>query len=130
LDATGVTTWAGQQLIVRAGQSRVRILVLMMLMCALLTAAISVNAVAALLPVVVLMGHRASVIVSEAAEDAGVGSFGYLEFALAGIPLLGGTIAVVALLAPRLLLIATPVPCPATSAITPGRCRSSTRSTS
>ena len=102
----------------------------MMLMCALLTAAISVNAVAALLPVVVLMGHRASVIVSEAAEDAGVGSFGYLEFALAGIPLLGGTIAVVALLAPRLLLIATPVPCPATSAITPGRCRSSTRSTS
>ena len=115
----------------RAGQSRVRILVLMMLMCALLTAAISVNgAVAALLPVVVLMGHRASVIVSEAAEDAGVGSFGYLEFALAAIPLLGGTIAVVALLAPRLLLIATPVPCPATSAITPGRCRSSTRSTS
>ena len=38
LDATGVTAWAGQQLVARAGESRRRLLVLMMLMCAALTA--------------------------------------------------------------------------------------------
>ena len=55
LDATGVTAWAGQQLVARAGDSRRRLLVLMMLMCAGLTAFISVNgAVAALVPVVVV----------------------------------------------------------------------------
>ena len=43
LDATGVTAWAGQQLVARGGTSRSRIIVLMMLLCALLTAAISVN---------------------------------------------------------------------------------------
>ena len=53
LDATGVTAWAGQQLIARVGESRTRLLVLMMLLVAVLTALISVNgAVAALLPVV------------------------------------------------------------------------------
>src|SRR6188474_931533 len=102
LDASGVTTWAGQQLIARAGQSRTRILVLMMLLCAGLTALITVNgSVAALVPVVVVMavrlrrepsqllmplafsahagsllvltGSPVNVIVSEAADDAGVG---------------------------------------------------------
>ena len=56
LDASGVTTWAGQQLIARAGESRTRILVLMMLLCAGLTALITVSgSVAALVPVVVVM---------------------------------------------------------------------------
>ena len=59
LDATGVTTWAGQQLIARVGDSRTRLIVLMMLLVAGLTALISVNgAVAALLPVIVVIAVR------------------------------------------------------------------------
>ena len=59
LERTGVTAWAGQHLIARAGESRTRLLVLMMSLCAVLTALISVNgAVAALLPVVVVMAVR------------------------------------------------------------------------
>ena len=57
LDATGVTAWAGQQLIAAAGESRTRLIVLTMLLVAGLTALISVNgSVAALMPVVVLTG--------------------------------------------------------------------------
>src|SRR4029450_10966017 len=59
LDASGVTAWAGQQLLARAGESRARVLVLMLLLVALLTALITVNAsVAALVPVVVVMAIR------------------------------------------------------------------------
>jgi Na+/H+ antiporter NhaD/arsenite permease-like protein len=59
LDATGVTAWAGQMLIARVGESRTRLLVLMMLLVALLTALISVDgAVAALLPVMVVTAAR------------------------------------------------------------------------
>ena len=137
LDSTGVTTWAGQQLIARAGDSQKRVLVLMMLLCAGLTALITVNgSVAALVPVVVLMALRlrrepsqllmplafsahagsllvltaspVNVIVSEAADDAGVGRIGYFDFALVGIPLLAGTIAIVVLLGDRLLPHRTP----------------------
>ncbi len=118
LDSTGVTAWAGQQLITRAGESRTRLLILTMLLCRPATALISVNgAVAALLPVVVVLavqlgrapsqlmmplafgahagslltlsGTPVNVIVSEAAEEAGVGTFGFFEFALAGAPLRG-----------------------------------------
>ena len=132
LDSTGVTTWAGQLLIAQVGESRTRLLVLMMLLVALLTAVISVNgAVAALLPVVVVMATRlgrptsqlliplvfaahagsmlaltgtpVNVIVSEAAVDYGGRAFGYFEFALVGIPLLVGTIAIVVLFGERLL---------------------------
>src|SRR3712207_3863667 len=50
LDATGVTTWLGQKLVAGAGGRRSRVLVLMMLLVAGVTAVISVNgAVAALL---------------------------------------------------------------------------------
>ena len=137
LDATGVTAWAGQALIARAGQSRTRLLVLMMLLVAVLTALISVNgAVAALLPVVAVMavrlrmspsqilmplafgahagslvaltGSPVNVIVSEYADDAGVGRFGFFEFAFVGIPLLAGTIAIVVLFGERLLPIRKP----------------------
>jgi di/tricarboxylate transporter len=132
LDSTGVTAWAGQQLIDRAGDSRTRVVVLTMLLVALLTAMISVNgSVAALLPVAAVMairlrmppslllmplafgahagsllaltGSPVNVIVSEAADDAGVGRFGFFEFALVGVPLVAGTIAVVVLLGERLL---------------------------
>ena len=132
LDSTGVTAWAGQELTARAGESRTRLIVLMMLLVGVLTALISVNgAVAALLPVVAVMavrlrmppsqilmplafgahagsllaltGSPVNVIVSEYADDAGVGRFGFFEFALVGIPLLAGTIAIVVLFGERLL---------------------------
>jgi di/tricarboxylate transporter len=136
LDATGVTAWAGQQLIERAGASRQRLLVLMMLVVAGLTAVVTVNAaVAALLPVVVvtatrmglppsklliplcfgahagsqlaLTGSNVNLLVSEAAIPYG-GAFAFLEFALAGVPLLVGTVVVVTLLGERLLPVRTP----------------------
>ena len=44
-----------------------------------------------------------NVIVSDAGADAGVGRFGFFEFALVGVPLVVGTIAIVALLGERLL---------------------------
>jgi di/tricarboxylate transporter len=132
LDAAGVTSWAGQQLLARVGESRTRLIVLTILLVAFLTALISINgAVAALVPVVVvtavrlrrspsqlllplafaahagsllvLTGTPVNVIVSNAAEEAGVGSFGYFEFALVGVPLLVGTLAVVLLVGERLL---------------------------
>jgi di/tricarboxylate transporter len=59
LDATGVTTWAGQQLIDRVGTGRRAVLTALMLLCAVLTALISVNgAVAALVPVAVMLATR------------------------------------------------------------------------
>ena len=104
----------------------------MMLLVAVLTALISVNgSVAALLPVVAVMavrlrmspsqllmplafgahagsllaltGSPVNVIVSEYADEAGVGRFGFFEFALVGLPLLAGTIAIVVVFGERLL---------------------------
>ena len=133
LEATGVTAWAGQLLIRGAGEeSRTRLLLLTMGLVALLTALISVNgAVAALLPVVVviavrlkryasqllmplvfsahagsmlaLTGTPVNVLVSEAGLDAGVGGFGFFEFALVGVPLLAGTMAIIILFGKQLL---------------------------
>ncbi|HEX6724198.1 MAG TPA: SLC13 family permease [Gaiella sp.] len=132
LDATGVTAWAGQQLIAVAGDSRTRVVVSMMVLVAVVTALISVNgSVAALLPVVAVMairlrmspsqllmplafgahagsllaltGSPINVIVSNAADDAGVGRFGFFSFALMGVPLVVGTIAIVALFGRHLL---------------------------
>ncbi len=60
LDASGVTAWAGQTLIEQVGESRTRLIVLMSLLVAGLTALINVNgAVAALVPVVVVTGRAA-----------------------------------------------------------------------
>lgn len=132
LDATGVTAWGGQALIRFAGSSKVRLMVLIMGMVALLTSLISVNgAVAALLPVVIvtavrtgqlpsrllmplvfaahagsmltLTGTPVNVLISEASKDAGYGTFGFFEFALAGVPLLLGTVAIIMLFGKRLL---------------------------
>jgi di/tricarboxylate transporter len=62
IDSTGVTTWAGQWLIQRAGPRPRRLLVLTMLLCAMLTALISLNgAVAALLPMVVVLATHIGV---------------------------------------------------------------------
>ena len=132
LEATGVTAWAGQLLIAKAGESRTRLLVLMMVLVALVTALISVNgAVAALLPVVVVTAIRlgqstsqllmplvfaahagsmlaftgtpVNVLVNDAAMDAGIRPFGFFEFALVGVPLLLGTIGIIVLVGRRLL---------------------------
>jgi di/tricarboxylate transporter len=132
LDSAGVTSWAGQKLVARAGDSRTRLIVLTMLLVAALTALISVNgAVAALVPVTVVLATRlgrapsqlliplafgahagslltltgtpVNVIVSDAAADAGAGRFGFFAFAIAGVPLVAGTIAIVVLFGERLL---------------------------
>lgn len=131
LDHTGVTAWAGQQ-VVRRASDRNRMLTLVMLLCALLTALISVNgAVAALLPMVVVLAVRirqptsqflmplafaahagsllaltgtpVNVLVSEAAADAGLERFGFFEFTIAGVPLLIGTVVIVLVFGKRLL---------------------------
>jgi di/tricarboxylate transporter len=132
LDSTGVTAWVGQRLVDRAGSDTRRIVISVMIVCALLTAFITPNAsVAALVPVVVvialrirhptsqlliplafaahagsmlaLTGSPVSVVVSDAADSAGADRFRFFEFALAGIPLLLGTLAIVAFLGPLLL---------------------------
>jgi len=133
LEAAGVTAWAGQKLILWAGdEGRGRLLVLMMLMVAILTAMISVNgAVAALLPVVVVLAIRTgtkpsqllmplafgahtgsklalsgtpiAVIVNDALADAGGEPFAFFEFAWTGVPLVIGGIIIVYLFGPKLL---------------------------
>jgi di/tricarboxylate transporter len=131
LDATGATTWAGQQLSARTGESRSRLLILTMLMVAGLTALISVNgAVAALLPVVILKavrrgppsqllmpmvfaahagslltmtGSPVNVLMTDVAAKATGTGFNFFDFAIVGVPLLLGTIAIVVAFGPRLL---------------------------
>ena len=51
----------------------------------------------------VLTGSPVNVIVSEAAQDAGAPPFPFFSFALVGVPLLVGTLAICVLLGPRLL---------------------------
>ena len=132
LETTGVTAWAGQLVVAQAGESRTRLLVLLGLATALLTAVITPNgAVAALLPVVVviavrlnrspsqllmpfvfsshagsmlaLTGTPVSVLVSDVAAKSAGGAFGFFEFGIVGVPLLAGTIAIVVFLGERLL---------------------------
>ena len=130
LDASGVTTWVGQSLVSRGGTER-RLLLLTMLLAAGLTALIGLNGSAALLPMVVVIAMRSAfppsrllmplafagsaggmllltgspvnVVISEAAADAGVGSFGFAEFAIVGIPIVAGTIAIMLFLGGRLI---------------------------
>ena len=132
LEAAGVTTWAGQGLVKRAGASPAKLLVMLMLLCAVLSSALGfMGTVAALLPVAVASATRAglatsrvlmpmafagsaggvltltaspvNMIVSSAAEGAKLDGFAFLEFALAGLPLVAGTIVLLMLLGPRLL---------------------------
>lgn len=141
LEASGVTSWAGQQLVDRANGSRTRLVVLLMALVAVVTALISVNgAVAALLPMVVvtavrlrlspskflvplafgahagsllvLTGTPVNVLVSELAVGAGEEPFGFFSFTLVGLPLVLGTILVVVVLGPRLLPDRTPASLP------------------
>lgn len=137
LDATGVTTWAGQQIIGAAGGERRRLTVALLVLVALLTALITPNgSVAALLPMTVVVALRAgitpsklliplafaahagsmlvlmaspvNVLVSESAEQAGVGGFTFFDFSLVGVPLVVLTVGALVLFADRLLPTRTP----------------------
>lgn len=141
LDATGVTAWSGQQLTRRIGHNKTLVLVALMVLSAGLTALISVNgAVAALVPVAVmlaarlgapssqmliplafaahagsmltLLGTPINLMVSELAEDAGATPFGFFDFALVGLPLLTGVILLTVFLGPLLLPHRSPASAP------------------
>jgi di/tricarboxylate transporter len=132
LEATGVTTWVGQRVVGSRSAPGRSLLVVICVLVALLSAVISVNgAVAALIPVVVvvavrsglppsrlllplafsahagslltLTGSPVNIIVSDAAVAAGARPFGFFEFAIAGAPLVVGSILVITLLGHRLL---------------------------
>ena len=132
LEASGVTTWAGQLLVEKSAGSKTRAFVLLCLLAALATATISVNGtVAALLPMVIvvalrlgeptsqlllplcfaahsstmltLLGAPLNVIASNTAKEAGYGGIGFFEFAVAGVPILIGSI-IIMLLTKRFLL--------------------------
>lgn len=132
MEATGITAWMGQLLIARAGTSRTRLMIWMMGLCAVLCPLVTINgAVAALLPVVVMLALRlgrppgkllmplafgahagsmltltgtpVNVLVAETAADAGTRGFGFLEFGLVGAPLVLGAIAIAVLLGERVL---------------------------
>ena len=141
-----------------SGASRFRLILLMMLFCGVLSALISVNgAVAALLPVVVVLAVRlkrppsqllmplvfgahagsmlaltgtpVNVLVYEASLEAGSDGFGYFEFAYVGVFLVIGTILIALVLGSRLLPVRENRSLPPTSASTPGRSSSSSAST-
>lgn len=132
LDAAGITAWAGQQLIARAGTDFRRLLIWMLVFVAVASALMTPNgSVAALIPVAVVLAMRVkrspstflmplafsgitgsllalsgspvNVIVSEAAAQSAHHGFGYFSFALVGIPLVAAVIAISVWLGPRLV---------------------------
>ncbi len=132
LDATGVTSWIGAKVMEHGGGSRTRLLVIIMLVVAVLTALINPNgSVAALTPVIVviairgrrspsellmpaafaahagsllmLTGSPVTVVVADYVEEAGGGRFGLFAIGAIGIPLLLVTIAFTVLFGPKLV---------------------------
>jgi di/tricarboxylate transporter len=132
LNSAGVTTWAGQLLASKSRGSKTRLLIMLMVVVAVLTAMITTNgSVAALVPMVVALAvqfsirpskllmplafaaHAGSLLVLtaspvnvltlEAARDAGVGEFNFFSFTLVGVPLLIGSIVLILLLGDKLL---------------------------
>jgi di/tricarboxylate transporter len=132
IDATGVTTWAGQTVLRLTEGNKGRVLMAVMILSALLTALITPNgSVAALLPMVVvvavrlgvspaqmliplafaahagsllaLTGSPVNVIINGAIRGEGGEPFGFFEFALIGAPLLLVTVLMVIALGPFLL---------------------------
>lgn len=137
LNNAGITTWAGQMLASRSRGSKTRLLIMLMVTVAVLTAMITTNgSVAALVPMVVALAvqfairpskvlmplafaaHAGSLLVltaspvnvltMEAAHETGVGEFNFFSFTLVGVPLLIGTILLVLLLGDKLLPDRTP----------------------
>ena len=117
LSRTGVTAWLGRQLLNQSGDSEVRLLAVLMLGTALLSAFLSnTGTVAMLLPAVVaaawrirsvpprfliplafaantgglltLIGTPPNIIITDVLVGAGLRPFGFFEFALIGLPLL------------------------------------------
>ena len=142
LESAGVTAWAGQQLVARAGTTRNRLIVALMGLSAVMAALVTPNgAAAALLPVVVLASRRSrqstsqmlmplafaasagallvlsgspvNVIVSDALFVATGHTFGFFEFGLIGLPLVVATVAVSVLGGRRLLPDRSPTALPA-----------------
>jgi di/tricarboxylate transporter len=142
LEATGVTAWAGQQLLARVGTGRSGLLVALVVLAAVMAALVTPNgSAAALLPIMVVAARRSgtassqlamplafgasvgallalsgspvNVVVSQSLKEQTGSGFGYFEFALVGLPLLAVTILVAWRLGPRLLPHRTPSDLPA-----------------
>ena len=132
LSRTGVTAWLSQQIVAVAGSSQMRVLIVLMLGTAFLSAFISnTGAVATLLPAIIaitwridslpskmlipvafaanagglltLTGTPPNIVVSDVLIAAGFAPFGYFEYALIGLPLLVVTIVYLVTLGQRLL---------------------------
>src|SRR5262244_2846145 len=126
LEIAGVGAWAGQLLIRHTGGNETWRIVAIMIVAAVFSGLIGMNgAVAAMLPIVVvvavrtkvapsllmiplafacltgskltLLGTPVNVIAATLADEAGVGHVGFLEWSVLGIPLLAGTIVIVLL---------------------------------
>ena len=132
LEIAGVGAWAGQLLIRSTGTNDTWRMVALMVVAAIFSGLIEMNgAVAAMLPIVVvvavrtgiapsrimiplafacltgskltLLGAPVNVIAAAQAAEAGVGHIGFFEWSVLGVPLLAGTI-VITVLFGRLLL--------------------------
>jgi di/tricarboxylate transporter len=123
LEVAGVGAWAGQLLIRHTGGNETWRIVAIMIVAAVLSGLIGMNgAVAAMLPITVavavrtgaapsrlmiplafgcltgskltLLGTPVNLIAATQADEAGVGHIGFFEWAVLGVPLLAGTIAI------------------------------------
>jgi di/tricarboxylate transporter len=123
LEVAGVGAWAGQLLIRHTGGNETWRVVAIMIVAAVLSGLIGMNgAVAAMLPITVavavrtgaapsrlmiplafgcltgskltLLGTPVNLIAATQADEAGVGHIGFFEWAVLGVPLLAGTIAI------------------------------------
>lgn len=132
LARTGITAWVSQQILALAGNSPRRLLVMVMLGAALLSAFISnTGTVATLLPAVIaiawsvrslpskyliplafaanagglltLTGTPPNIIIADALASQGFAPFGFFEFSLIGAPLLAVTILYMVTFGQRLL---------------------------
>ena len=132
LSQTGVTGWGGQRLLEAAQGSKIRLLVVVMVGTALLSALISnTGTVATLLPAVVaaawtvgsvpskylmplafaantgglltLTGTPPNIVVAQTLEQSGLRPFSFFEYALIGVPLLVVAVAYMALVGRRIL---------------------------
>ena len=132
LSRTGVTAWLGQQILLMAGRSKGRLLVVLMLGTALLSAFISnTGTVATLMPAVVaaswrvggvpsqfliplafaantgglltLTGTPPNIVVSDALIAGGYAPFSYFEYAYIGLPLLAAAVVYMVLYGRRTL---------------------------
>jgi di/tricarboxylate transporter len=132
LEIAGVGAWAGQLLIRHTGSNETRRIVAIMIAAAVFSGLIGMNgAVAAMLPVIVvvavrtgvapskimiplafacltgskltLLGTPVNVIAATQADETGVGHIGFFEWSVLGIPLLAGTVVITVLFGRSLL---------------------------